>query len=152
MLYFVLNYFAFLIANTLIEITILRKLHQELKEKRRKMEEMNANRRSISSTQIKKLEEDDKKEKRAITMVVLNSVLNLSLRFPDFIFFVTASQQTLTDNFLITFFCYYLAVCNEITDVAYFSYILTFSTNCIMYYFFNNKFKQAFRFWKKVKK
>jgi hypothetical protein len=32
------------------------------------------------------------------------------------------------------------------------TFIATFSTNCVIYYLFNMRFKQAFQFWAHVKK
>jgi hypothetical protein len=60
----------------LVEIVIVFKFHKELREKRRKMQEMTS--QQIDERAKLKLEEDAKKEQRAIKMLVFNSLVNFT--------------------------------------------------------------------------
>ncbi len=80
--YFAIKYALFFLVNTFVEIVIVRKFQVELREKRRKMEQMGR----VDQAARKKLDEDSVKERRAITMVVLNSLVNFSLRFSEIFF------------------------------------------------------------------
>jgi hypothetical protein len=140
--YFCVEFGLFFFLNTAIEISILRKFHKELREKKRKIQEM----QQASPNQIKKLESDKKKEQRAITMVAVNSLVNFVFRCPE-VFIVTTNLDIFSPNGSFTqsmrFFPNfgYLLV-----NVSYFLYILTFSTNVWIYYKFNETFRKAFRF------
>jgi hypothetical protein len=69
----------FLLINTAIEALIVRRLHRKLIEKRNRMEHMNSStgrNGSLSMRAKRKLEMDGKREHRAITMAVANSLIN----------------------------------------------------------------------------
>ncbi len=127
-----------------MEIILLVKLHKELVEKKRKMQEMGT-RPPVNSID-KNLESDRKKEQRAVTMVAVNTVVNLLLRFLECIVFIMSSENMFPNNALSNFFCYKLALCNHLLGFSYFLDILTFTSNFLFYYVFNKKFKEAFCF------
>jgi hypothetical protein len=167
MVYFVINFGFFFILSTIIEIKIVRQMHKELKEKRDRLLKMNTANLSPSSTSTKmshiedddktRKEEDKKKEQRIIIMVVLNSIFNFFLRAPaDFLFWM----QKLT-------FCQVVfsgmnggnikiglsmpGFISFITDIGYLTFIVSFSTNFVIFYFFNSKFNEAVVFFPKSK-
>jgi hypothetical protein len=78
--YFLINYVFFLVLNTGIEAALVRKLFQELQEKKRKLAAMASNSQNLL---LVKINEIDQKERRAIFMVISNSCINLVLRFSD---------------------------------------------------------------------
>jgi hypothetical protein len=162
--YFIINFGAFFILNTGIEVKIVRRMHKELKEKRERLAQMHASNllpsnpveASIheSTNEDKKKEtEDGKKERRVIKMVILNGVLNFFLRAPDMLFWlenkITWSILLVHINDITDFNSDYIlnnaapGMLSLIADIGYLTYILTFSTNFLVFYKFNKNFKEA---------
>jgi hypothetical protein len=140
--YFCVDFGLFFFINTAIEISILRKFHAELKEKQRKMQEM----QQANQNQINKLESDKKKEQRAITMVALNSLVNFILRCPE-VFIISKNLDLLSaDSSVTRFMSKFQSIGLLLYNISYFLYILTFSTNVLIYFKFNEAFNKAFRF------
>jgi hypothetical protein len=160
--YFLINFGLFFIMNTGIEIKIVRCMQKELREKRERMARMNTARASTLPTnstagsgdvsEKKREDEDAIKERKVIKMVVLNSAFNFVLRAPEMLFWLENAS-------IFTFFFkpsgFYLGhylgtrlpgLLSLVTDVAYLTYILTFTTNFIIFYKFNSKFKEAMIF------
>jgi hypothetical protein len=172
--YFVINFGAFFILNTGVEVKIVRRMHKELKEKRQRLARMNATKPSLPSTSLKKEEpetsqedkdkkkaedEDGIKERQVIKMVIFNGVFNFILRGPDILFWMENKN-------IVS--CFYSGsyehvdltwnneenmhnertpgLLNLIADIAYLTYILTFTTNFVIFYNFNKNFKQAIVF------
>jgi hypothetical protein len=127
----------------------------------------------VSMRTRRTLDQDSKKELRAIVMVISNSVLNFLLRFPEILVFISSMSNYFKGLILSTNnIADYSTTTNHIyngdnnssfsSDVAYFNsllvdvsnltFILTFSTNVTMFFLFNTKFKQAFKLWSNVKK
>jgi hypothetical protein len=158
LVYFMINFVGFFIVNTSIEIVLVRRLRKELGEKKARHEEMEMaaidRRRSsgsaaapISFRKRRKQDKEGRVEERAIIMVVINALISLLLRMPELFFIFTALR-------FFSGFNFFLSISNLplfITDIAYFSYILTFTTNFLIYYLFNQKFKQTFSKWTHVK-
>jgi hypothetical protein len=155
---FVLNFCAFLILNTGIEVKIVRRMHKELKEKRQRITHMKSLNESVSSAQKGQIDpqksvgkdkeaakEDDRKERKVITMVVVNSIFNFFLRAPEILFFI--ENQTIWHSIYVAFgesFAQTMSgFSNMITDLGYFGFILTFSTNFVIYSKFNSKFREV---------
>ncbi len=123
--YTFLNFVVFLLFNTIVKVTILRKLQKELLEKRKRLEQMN----QIDTRTKRKLEMDNEKELRALTMVVTNSFLNFFLRLPEILVFISSTNSIFN----------ILAIANLdrnltnfdalLVDVSYLIFILTFITN-----------------------
>jgi hypothetical protein len=158
--YFVINFGVFFILNTGIEIKIVRRMQKELKEKRKRMAKMNASHPSSSAlTTIdleaeKKSRDDDKKreeedgikERKVIKMVVLNGLFNFVLRAPDMLSWANNSYLMgyleSVNSLLMANVNGTPGFLNLITDIGYLSYILTFTTNFLIFYLFNKKFKE----------
>jgi hypothetical protein len=145
-LYFSINCVLFFLINTHVEIVIVKKFHQELREKRRKMQEMTS--QQMDERAKLKLEEDTKKEQRAIKMVVFNSLINLA---PEILIILNNSTGILFKNEVYNFFLNTPGLPLLSVDMTYLMYILTFSTNVAIYCHFNERFNLAFRFWSKNK-
>jgi hypothetical protein len=164
--YFFVNFVVFFLINTCIEVSIVRKLRHEIAEKRIKAEEdishMTRNNPSGSAvvnkvikSKRKRIEQDAKKETRAIVMVIVNSGLNFALRLPEILVFLsssvsvtTALMGTFVGEGMLNFFSYFLNdVETMLVSLSYFMYILTFTTNVVIFYLFNTKFKHLFMFW-----
>jgi hypothetical protein len=165
--YFVINFGLFFILNTVIEVKIVRRMHKEMKDKRERMAKLHdptgpqpllktavadgsqpaAPNVLHSDEEKNKKEEDLKKEKRVIKMVVLNGILNFVLRAPDMLFWLENQNiwSSLLESGLINF--YSPGLLSLILDVGYLSFILTFTTNFFIFYHFNSKFKEAVVFW-----
>jgi hypothetical protein len=143
LVYFIIDYGFFLLVNTCVEVAIVRKLHAELTEKRRKLAQMAAH--AANSQNQAKVDSMNEKERRAVLMVVLNSLLNFLLRLPEmFIFVATSNFLFNNDNILYEVIQSVRQLPILLIDLSYFCFILTFSTNCFIYYKFNDKFKKAF--------
>jgi hypothetical protein len=156
LVYFLLNFVVFLVFNTAVEVSLVRKMRQEIAEKRKKTEEeiKNTSLKNNAQSQVvnkmlkakqKKIEQDAKKETRAVVMVILNSLVNFILRLPEI--FVTISSYNLSDNLndnILRSMPYFTII---MVSSSYLAYILTFTTNVSIFYFFNTKFKQVFIFW-----
>jgi hypothetical protein len=160
-IYFCINFCVFFLVNTGIEAKLVWRMHKELKDKRERRAAMisekssskevasNSDQKAITTDNTKKMEEqeDEKKERRVIKMVVINGLLNFILRSPDMLFWMENStiwvklfknvSALKTIGFFIPGFLTF------IVDIGYFSYILTFTTNFIVFYFFNLKFREA---------
>jgi hypothetical protein len=139
--YFAFNYLFFLVISTLLEALIVRKLHNELTEKRKKMAEMSGGSGANDASNAEKMKADEKRERRALVMVVINSALNVILRLCDLFivlqesnYLISGSSDFLenTPNLLIF-----------VVNLSYFTFILTFTTNFFMFYLFNRKFKET---------
>jgi hypothetical protein len=159
--YFVFSFIVFFVVNTAVEVSLVLKMRAEIAEKRFKTEEeirvsqsKNTSRSEVVNRVIrgkqKKIEQDAKKETRVIGMVVYNSVINFLLRGPEILVFLSS------DPFLLNVFYhtetkqglhFSSSFTTVIVSVSYFMYILTFTTNVMIYYFFNAKFKQLFIWW-----
>jgi hypothetical protein len=94
----------------------------------------------------KKIEQDAKKETRAIVMVVLNSCFNFWLRLPEIFVFIVSSNSIFQSYEFSLLLNKIPDLSNIMVSVSFLAYILTFSTNVLIYYFFNTKFKQLFAF------
>jgi hypothetical protein len=156
--YFVVNFGLFFILNTGIEVKLVHRMHKELKEKRARLAHFAdspelttsfpENKDRIDKNKTRE-ELDAKKERRVIKMVVLNSILNFLLRAPDCLFWMKNKNVwglIFNTNSMNT---YTLGLLSPIADVGFFTYILTFSTNFIIFYKFNSKFKESFMTLKK---
>jgi hypothetical protein len=104
-IYFMVNFGLFFILNTGIEIKIVRRIQKELKEKRERLANLTHSTRSTlfvdtagiefveahsphADEDKKRKEEDTKKERKVLKMVVLNGVVNFILRAPDILFWM----------------------------------------------------------------
>jgi hypothetical protein len=85
-------------------------------------------------------------------MVVMNALINLFFRLPELLVLLAQSRPMIEYNGLYDFFNSLPSLIVLQTDLLYFFYILTFSTNFFIYYLFNLKFKQTFSEWTNVKK
>jgi hypothetical protein len=160
LVYFIIDCVVFLTVNTWLEASIVVKLRDEIAEKRKRAEEeirVSASHNNAHSEIVnkmlkakkKKIEQDAKKETRAVVMVILNSILNFVLRVPEiFVFFASAygksylltGSDSIQVQSVFTVFYTILNLPNMIISVSYFTYILTFTTNVAIYYLFNPKF------------
>jgi hypothetical protein len=70
-----------------LEIAIVSKLRKEIKAKKARMASLGGHRSSNLKRTQNIMENDKKKEKRAILMVVSNNIINFTLRFPEFFSF-----------------------------------------------------------------
>jgi hypothetical protein len=171
MVYFSINFGVFLILNTTIEVNIVRRMQKELREKRERLAKMNsansglktssdgAENKSQTDLEDKKRErEDGEKERKVIKMIVLNCFLNLILRGPDLLYCL---QNLGVHENIFNIFKDYDNAKKEIvpgllsffTDLAYFTYLLTFTSNFVIFYVFNKNFNEAVvLFWIRKKK
>jgi hypothetical protein len=166
--YFSINFGFFFLLNTGIEVQIVHRMHTELKEKRERMAKL----RSFSLlagtesnvlcdlNEKKKEEEDGKKERKVVKMVILNSILNFVLRAPDLLFWMEnenlwpgilkchgqSNTQGQIDCIHNSIAKYLPGILSFIVDIAYFTYILTFTSNFFIFYKFNENFKKVFVF------
>jgi cation transport ATPase len=168
-----INFGVFFILNTGIEVKIVRRMHKELQEKRERQAKMNASSSSSSNAVTtkptstskagedekkeeedrRKKEEDTKKERRVIKMVMLNCIFNFVLRAPDLLFWLEyKGVLKLLFQGIINYLVKAAEISrrsavpglfNIITDFGYFTYILTFTSNFIIFYNFNTNFKEA---------
>jgi hypothetical protein len=156
--YFCINFGVFFILNTSLEVKIVRRMQKELKEKRKRLAKMNAPKyavetgsvgnEKISQTDLEEKqreEEDSKRERKVIKMVVLNGIFNFILRAPEMVFWIENSNSwpilfELTDKPMVISFPGFL---NLIADIGYFAYILTFSLNFFIFYKYNKNFGEA---------
>jgi hypothetical protein len=160
LVYFLINFLLFFILNTWVEVTIVRKLHSELASKKKRLDGMGAKRFSranigdvtTSFRKRRKQEIEDGAERRAILMVVINALINLFFRLPEIVVILAQSESLTESNFLYVFFFTFTSLPDFVFGIAYFTYILTFSTNFLIYYIFNLKFKQTFSEWNYAKK
>jgi hypothetical protein len=100
--YFLTNYLLFFIVNTGVEVTLVRKLHSELADKKKRLDDMNQKSDPNADTpptavaapvlsfrKRRKKEMEDRTEQRAIIMVVFNALINFFFRLPELIFMFT---------------------------------------------------------------
>jgi hypothetical protein len=159
--YFFINCILFLAVNTGIEFCLLRNLRKEIGDKRTKLEKeiQESESKNASGSQLinkvikakqKKIEQDSKKERRATVMVIINSGLNFVLRFPEIFIFVS-SNSNLIVAFTTTLIFYentfFSNLSSIMVNLSYLFYILTFTTNAIIYCVFNPNFKKHYILW-----
>jgi hypothetical protein len=150
LVYFLTNSIIFWSVNTFVEVVMIRKLHTELIDKKKRLDGMNST-TSVSKFQklvtsfrkSRKQQIEDGTEGRAILMVVVNALFNFFLRLPE-LFVVFSISYTLFGAKLNYLFNPFPSFSLFLTDLAYFCYILTFTTNFFVIYLFNQKFKQTF--------
>jgi hypothetical protein len=164
--YFVINFGFFFIINTGIEVKIVRRMHKELAEKRECIANMNSSKSATSlSSDIKtnsepsttshtdeekkREEEDVKKERKVVKMVVLNSILNFLLRAPEMAFWLENTSawpiffKYQEDQSILRVGSYVPGLLSLIADIGYLTFIITFTTNFLIFYKFNKNFKEA---------
>jgi hypothetical protein len=163
--YFCINFGIFFILNTGLEVKIVRRMQKELREKRERLAKMNAPESAAKTvsvgdepylqtcSEVKKREQEDlKKERKVIKMVVLNGIFNFVLRAPEMVFWIENSNSwsilfEMADN--VNGIFSFPSVLNLIADIGYFAYILTFISKFLIFYNFNKNFGEAFiLFWK----
>jgi hypothetical protein len=150
LVYFFINSISFWILNTLVEVVMIRKLHAELADKKKRRDGMNhttivaAQTLSVGTSfrKSRKQRVEAGTERRAILMVVISALLNFLLRLPEL--FVVFSTSTVFGAQVTYFFNPLPSFSLFLADFAYFCYILTFTTNFFIIYLFNQKFKQTF--------
>jgi hypothetical protein len=161
--YFLINFVLFFLVNTFVELVLLVKLHRELKDKRKRLQgmknktnntdnsESSQNTRRVdllmSFRKRRKLNIEETAEQRAITMVCVNASINFFLRLPELLFVFSLCYEL----FSWSFFNSFPNLPEFATDLAYLFYILTFTSNFLVYYLFNHKFKQTFANWTHAK-
>jgi hypothetical protein len=152
--YFIFNFFVFFVANTFVEVVLVMKLHKELGDKKTRVDQMTANsiNAPLSFRRKRKLDIEERTENRATSMVLINAMLNFFLRIPELSVIFSLAYSIDSYSFLSCFIDIFPNTRNFATDITYFFYILTFSTNFLVYYLFNQKFKQTFFEWRHVKK
>jgi hypothetical protein len=174
--YFVINFGAFFLINTVIEVKIVRRIHKELSEKRERLARLKCDETSLSTvttaysatkstskadeSKNKIDKENEKKERKVIKMVVLNGIFNFVLRAPEIFFWIENASifslvfpdQSRPMDYLSdrsSGLGYYVpGLLGLVADIGYLSYILTFTTNFIIFYKFNKNFKEAVVFFK----
>ncbi len=116
----------------------MRRLHKELVDKRARAEHMKNSKNQAGIMRAKrKLEMDGKKEQRAITMVVSNSLINLMLRFPEIFIFLSEDNTLFSRNSVFMFLALLAYASGCLVYFSYFANILTFSSNVFVYYLFS---------------
>jgi hypothetical protein len=148
-----MNFLAFFIVSTAVDVTILRKLHAELEDKKKKTEGMKAR---VSADQIsfrkrRRQEIEDESEQRAVLMVIVNAFVTFFFRIPELLVVFSVSNNLFgTNNVVFGFFCSFPTLEEFADDLYYLTYILTL--NFLIYYLFNMKFKETFSEWRNVRK
>jgi hypothetical protein len=152
------NYVLFLLINTFLECVILFKLHKELKEKKKKFlvvsKSVSLLIQQIMTKEIRRrqfkikrnLSSIYRKEMRAFLMVILNGVMNFILRMPEtslLIYFVLYYYYP--SNKFYQEMCQSFLICVTLVDISNLFYVLSFSGNFFMFYFFNFKLKRNFK-------
>jgi hypothetical protein len=138
--YFLINFVMFLVINTCIELAFVLNFREEIAEKRKKVEDEikimknnNAAQSAVVNKMIrgkeKKIEQDGKKETRAIMMVIVNSGINFFFRLPEILVFISGSHSLLGSNVLYIFVTSVINLPDLFVSLSYFAYILTFTTN-----------------------
>jgi hypothetical protein len=160
---FFINFGFFFVLNTGIEVKMVRRMHKELKEKRERHDRMNAEKlcpsvdvtdsaeKNFEKSKIEK--EDMIKERNVIKMVVYNGILNFILRVPEIFFWLQyeniivllmpSIQSNFYNSFLLEIKMYMPGFLSFFVDISYLTYILTFTTNFIIFYMYNKNFKEA---------
>jgi hypothetical protein len=138
--YTLFYYFVFLIGNTWIEVMIVRRLHVELEKKKLKLATLHMNSTRVNE---QKMRADHKKENRAIVMVILNGFINVIMRLPEFFVFISNSNFMFQGNQLYGTLCFTYEMCMELVNYCDLLFILTFTTNYFIYYFFNKKIRSS---------
>ena len=146
----VFNYFLIVFVNTTLECMIVYKLRQEIKKKEKRMREMMMMGFLGRAQSSEKTKKNKRREMKSILMISVNGVINLLLRFPECaeIFYFSFLQISFAKFFhaqLIDFFPAFILISN-------FFFILTFSSNFFVYYFFNQKIRESMIFFHSRKK
>jgi hypothetical protein len=139
-----------------IELSLLSNLRKEIVIKRAKLDKEITQSKSKNLSRLvaidkmnklkeKKIDQDKKKETRAIAMVVTNSILNFVLRFPEILILISSNSDFL--QFIFNAGSMSVDISANLVSFSYFAYILIFSLNVVVYYTFNPKFKKLFIFW-----
>ena len=119
----------------MVECLTVLKLKRELNTKEMRMIK-------LTVLSIKFLKDNSKRKKKSIMMVVLNSLINFLFRIPEIIVIFTNSNHLVENNKLFLILCDYISICEELMSISEFFYILTFSTNFFIFYYFNNLFQK----------
>jgi hypothetical protein len=159
--YFVINFVLFFLVNTWIEFSLLNNLRKEIEEKRTKLEnEIRVSQsKNVSGSEVinklnagkqTKIELDKKKETRATVMVIINSGFNFFLRLPE-IFVFLSSNFTYLNSAIVSSYSHFANYLTAVmVNTSYLLYILTFTSNVAIYYFFNPNFKKLYVvFWER---
>jgi hypothetical protein len=152
--YFFVNFGIFVIANMIVEVTLVREIIKDLGDKKKETDEAEgSNVLQFSFRQRRNNEIEVKAKYRLILMVVFGIIINLFFRLPEFFFlFATFNQLICVDELAALFTNYLMSFRYFWIDLVYFCYILTLSTNFLIYFLFDQKFKRTFAEKKHVKR
>ncbi len=146
-LYDLFNVFLFAFFNSILELAMLVKFRREISEKS-KRNLVSHGTWSINSVRLKRKDQmNERAERRVITMVVLNGVLNFVLRLPEvssLFYFISysyfATKGTVIESSFLLNLCIRSDVCHLIADISNVFFILSTSSNFFVFFFFNKKF------------
>jgi hypothetical protein len=109
------------------------------------LEESLAEKAKLSS--LDKRDEQMQAERRCVLMVVLNSLVNMLIRFSELlpvVFYIIVETDTKYGGYVFRMLCLTYNQCQTLNEIPNPFYIISLSTNLIFYYFFNKTFKAAF--------
>jgi hypothetical protein len=149
-LYFVVNFLVSTLLNSLIEICFLYTLRRDLRKKETIMSGLNEAALNVKN------KVNDKARCNALKMITINSLLNFFLRLPECItlfYFVFWSFEDMYDTSPLNQLCFeaftlfleFNQFCSNVIDLFDLFYILTFTTNLIIFYAFNRQFRESFK-------
>lgn len=127
------SYFFFCIASTVIDALTVKNLRKVLAEKRAK-------------SSVDHQDQAKKSEIKSIIMIVLISVFNFSLRFPELfstiVFYLLLFHKE--SHYIFKMLCFSYRECLPIVEITNVFCLLSLSLNFIFYVLFDNNFRIAF--------
>jgi hypothetical protein len=151
----------FFVLNTGVEVILVLKLKKELKEKKKRLDQMEMTSGAVLSSKqtgtvavvsfrkLRKQNIEAGAEGRAVLMVTLNAILNFFFRLPELLSVFSVAQNIFG---CFSFVYVFSSLPIFLTDLAYFFYILTSTTTFFIFYLFNLKFKETFTKYTNAKK
>jgi hypothetical protein len=155
--YDVINYVLFIPVNLAIDIMLLVKLKQVMREKEEKFNDQ------IDQVKEKIKRENQESEKRVLNMIILNSIVNVTLKVPititslndvrllfniRIIFDTPESgfRQWYSFPYTMNYFCSYDRICEIFKSFGNFLYLIALSLGFFFFKYFDKRFDSAYRF------
>jgi hypothetical protein len=132
------NVTVFWLINTVIEVHTVKKLSVALREKRHRLAGPGLSHEQL----VKKIEADCKSDRKAVVMVVINSIVNFILRLPEFFVFLKYTTSITSVSGAIRL---QLLIYKPLFDIVETFFIMTFTTNFLVFYKLNRQFRSFFQ-------
>ena len=138
-----INFLVFFLLNSFLEFLILIKLSKELRKKRERQAKMAISSIENERKNMQALKKDSNRKKKFILIIIINGLINIIFRFPELFDFIQSSSVLFHSKLLFKIFCKIDIICYFLVNISNLFFIITLSTNFLIFLIFNNTFRDS---------